>query len=176
MRTRQGHTLIECMVAIVLLGATLATVSVAISGVYRCRQRVGEESATELDLQRFAAQLRADAHRAVSVKKEKPDDSGEAVNTLLLTLTDGRSVEYTVEGRYVERVLRQGDRSRHRETYRLAKAFAAHWQVQRDRPSPLVSLMLDPATGGANGPLGIQTIRIDAAVGLLRSPIAPHES
>ncbi len=176
MRTRQGYTLVECMVAIVLIGVTLATVSVALSGVYRCRQRVGEESAMELDLQRFAVQLRADAHDAVSAEEQKPDEPDAAVVTLLLKLTDDRSVEYTLEGRHVERVLRQGDRLRHRDTYRLPKAYAAHWQVRRDRPLPIASLMLNPETTGGNGPLRIRAIRLDAAVGLLRGPIAPNKS
>jgi len=177
MRTRRGYYLAECLVAIALMGATFSTVAVATSGMYRCCRRVREESAGELELVRLAAQLRADAHQALSVREEGPADAkAAAAKTLLLTLGDERSVHYTLRAGRVERVLSRGDEPAHRETYRLPGSFTARWQVGDGRPARMVSLMLVPGPVGSNTPSGSQAIRIDAAVGLLGPPPVPHKS
>ena len=181
MRTRRGSSLFECLIAIGLIGATFSTVAVAMSGMYRTHRRVRGEAGRELELERFAAQLRADAHQALSVEEEtvadpNAADPNAAVKILSLTLPGGRSVHYTLQERRVERVLRRGDELLHRETYRLPGAFIARWGVARDRSWPMVSLMLEPGPAGPDSPLGFQAMRIDAAVGLLRSPPAPNES
>lgn len=98
----------------------------------------------------------------------------------MLTLTDEHSVRYTLQAGSVERVLQQGEQPLHRETYRLPPSFTAHWQVDADRPSPMVSLRIDPGgvgsagSTGSTGPRGFQAIRINAAVGLLRASLTQH--
>ena len=176
MKKRQGYSLVECLVAIGLISATLSTVAVATSGMYRCCQRVRGESVTELELERLAAGLRADAHQALSVKLDGHTDTEEAVDTLVLTLADERSVQYTLRAQRVERVLHYGDEVRHRETYRLPASFTARWEIERNRLLPMASLLLDPGPVGSNSPLGFQAMRIDAAVGLLQPLLAPRES
>lgn len=173
MRKRRGYSLVECLVAIGLIGATFSTLTVALTGVCRCCQRVGEESATEIELERFAAALRADAHVALSASLEDAADPNQPARVLRLPLADEQSVKYTLRAGYIERVLQSNDELRHRETYRLPKSFATRWQVDRDRSRPMVSLMLDP---GSAGPLGFQAMRIDAAVGLLGPAPTEQES
>ena len=167
MRTRGGFSLVECLIAISLMAVVFSTIAVAMSGLRRASRRIREESQVELDLERLSSQLRADAHLALSVDLEAPD-------ALLLTLRDERSVRYTLQARSVERVLRQGEEPRHRETYRLPPSCTADWQVDADRPAPMVSLTIDPGAAGSTNPLGFQAMRIDAAVGLLRASLTEH--
>jgi type II secretory pathway pseudopilin PulG len=176
MKTRRGHSLVECVIAIGLIGATFTTVAVAMSGMYRTSRRVCRAAGTELDLERFAAQLRGDAHQSLSVKEDIVTSPSGDAKTLSLTLTSERSVYYTLREGHVERVLRRGDALQHRETYRLSGAFTARWFVDRDRARPMVSLILEAGAAGASSPLGFQAMRIDAAVGLLRPLPAPSQS
>lgn len=164
MRTRGGFNLVECLIAISLMAVVFSTIAVAMSGLRSGSRHIRQQSEIELDLERFSLQLRADAHLALSVDLEDPD-------ALLLTMNDEHSVRYTLQARSVERVLRQGDQPRHRETYRLPPSFTAHWRVDADRPLPMVSLRLDPGGVGSSGPRGFQAIHIDAAVGLLHTPL-----
>jgi len=175
MTRRRGYSLVECLVAIALIAATFTAVAVATSGMYRACQRVGQESAVELELARLAAQLRADAHQAASVKLEVPADSSATPSTLSLVEDGGRSIDYKLRGGQVERVVRQRDTVGHRDGYRLPGTFAARWQVERDRPLALVSLILDPGPLGTSGTLGFEAFRVDAAVGLLRPARAAEE-
>ena len=174
MRTRRGHSLVECLIAIGLIGATLSIVAVAMSQMHRSCRRVSEASTTELELERFAFQLRTDAHQAISVEREGAN--GATADALLFGLAHELSVKYTLQATHVERLLHRGDEVRHRETYRLPKSFTAAWQVRTDRSSPLVSLRLEPGPVGSSVSLGFQAIQIDAAVGLFPSLLPSDES
>jgi type II secretory pathway pseudopilin PulG len=176
MRTRRGHSLVECLITIGLIGATLSIVAVAMSQMRLSCRRVSEASAAELELERFAVQLRSDAHQALSVEREGSDDANETSGTLLFKLSDERSVKYTLRTTHLERLLERGDEIRHRETYRLPRSFTALWQVQTDRSLPLVSLKLEPGPLGPGVPLEVQPIQIDAAVGLFPSLLSRDES
>ena len=174
MRTRRGHSLVECLITIGLIGATLSILAVAMSRMHRSCLRVSQASTAELELERFALQLRTDAHQALSVERDGANDA--TAGTLLFTLADDLSVKYTLQATRVERLLRRGDEVRHRETYRLPKSFTAAWQVRTDRSSPLVSLKLEPGPVGSSVSLGFQSIQIDAAVGLFPSLLPSDES
>ena len=176
MRNRRGHSLVECLITIGLIGATMSTVAVAMHGMRRSCRTVREESATQLELGRLAAQLRTDAHRALSVKQDNSVDPTATANAVSFSLAADVSVEYTLQATQIERLLRSGDEIRHRETYRLPVSVTAGWQVRTDRASTLVSLILQPASAALGGPLGFQTIQIDAAVGLLPPPLPRDES
>ena len=176
MRTRRGYSLVECLITIILIGATLSVVAVAMSRMRLSCVRVSRASTEELELERFALQLRTDAHQALSVEEEEGNDATATGPALVFRLADGRWVQYTVQATHVERLLHRGDEVRHRETYRLPKSFAAVWQVQTDRSLPLVSLKLEPGPIGSSVSLGFQTIQIDAAVGLFPSQLPSDES
>jgi type II secretory pathway pseudopilin PulG len=176
MRTRRGHSLVECLIAISLIGATLSIVAVAMNQIRRTCRRVSEVSTVELELQRFAAQLRADAHQALSVEQTGANDANAAGGTLLLSLAGERSVKYTLRATHVERLLHRGDELRQRETYGLPKSVTAAWQVQTDRSLPLVSLKLEPGPVESGRPQGIQSIQINAAVGLFPALLSSDES
>jgi len=175
MRKRSGYSLVECLAAMSLIAATLATIAVAMHGMRRSCQRVGEESAADLDMERLAAQLRSDAHRARSVVIEPPADPDMPAHTLVLTLADNRTVQYTLATARLDRRVHQDGEVRHRESYRLPRSFTAQWQVDPARYRPMASLMVVPGRMESGSTLGFDPIRIDAAVGLLGPP-TPSES
>ena len=71
MKSRRGYSLIECLVTIALIGTAMTTVAVSMSGMQLACQRVREETIAEMELQRLAVQLRADAHEALSAQLGK---------------------------------------------------------------------------------------------------------
>ncbi len=168
MSRRNGYTLVECLVVIALIGTAMTTVAVAMSGMHRAGQRVRAETAVEMDLQRFAVQLRADAHEALSAEQEDGDDDKGSAPTLRLTLRDDETVRYTVGEETVQRERRRGDERVHRETYRLPQAYTAHWELEESGLVPMVRMKLEPEPVELSSPMGTETIQIDAAVGVIR--------
>lgn len=169
MTVRRGYSLIETLVAIALITTTFSTIVVTLDGMFRASRGVRGEAESQLDLERFAARFRGDAHEALSVEsKQEGGESG--AGTLAFALADGRTARYTIEPGGVGRVLSGGEKAEHRDTYRLPRYVAATWRLQTDRPRPIVSLVLTPKPGtGKSGPTAYQVSRVDASVGLLRS-------
>lgn len=174
MTARRGYSLIETLAAITLVSTTFTTVAVALHGMYRSTQRVQEELAVERELERFSVQFRADAHEATSAKAEPSSDPKKDPQILSLSLADKQIAQYTLQPQRIDRALRRGDEVRHRETYRLPKGSVSRWQVQGERQIAIVSLILERQPAGSGG-LRAQTVHVDAAVGLLRSPSASSE-
>ncbi len=167
MRRRNGFTLVECLAAIALIGVAMTTVAVAMTGMHRACQRVREEIASEMELQRFAVQLRADAHEALSAKQEGGKEENAASDSILLALSDEESVQYTVQAGHIQREQRRGDELLHRETYGLPDSYTAHWELKKNGSAAMASLKLEPQPVELSGRMGDQPIQINAAVGLL---------
>lgn len=177
MKKRRGYSLVECLITIGLIGAVLSIVAVVTNRVHCSCRRVAETSAAELELERFSAQLRSDAHRAVSVEKVEGNGDETPFTGLLLELADGSSVNYSLHTDYLERLRRPAGEAAQRETYRFPKSFSAVWQIDQERPRPLVSLRMDPTADiGTYNSIGMRSIRINAAVGVLPRPFSPEES
>ncbi len=175
MRRRKGFTLVECLAAIAMIGAAMTTVAVAMSGMHRACQRVREEIASEMELQRLAVQLRADAHEALSAKQEEGEEENAAPGSVLLALGNEESVQYTVQAGHIQRVQRRGDELLHRETYRLPEEYSAHWELKKNGSAPMVSLKLEPHPVELSGRMGDRPVQINAAVGLLtQGPTQPE--
>jgi type II secretory pathway component PulJ len=176
MTGRRGYSLVETLVAIALVTAAFGTVIVTLEGMFRSSRQVRSEAEAQLDLERFAARFRADAHEASSVEAERAGEEGETA-ALVLVLPEGRAVRYAIEPAGVRRVLSRGETVEHRDTYRLPRSSAAGWRVQKDRLRPRVSLVLEPRPGGTkSGATAYQVLRIDATVGLLGPQRAAPES
>lgn len=176
MRKRSGYSLVECLVAIALIGATMTTVAVAMSGMQRASQRVRGEIASEMELQRFAVQLRADTHAALSAVEETEENGGAAARSIRLALSDEKSVQYSLEAGCIQRVQRRGDELLHRETYRLPEMYSAHWELEKNGSASMVSLKLEPEPVELSGRMGDRPLQINAAVGLLSRPLEQVKS
>lgn len=163
MKRRRAHTLVECTVALSLLGAALASVAFLMHATRQANRRVRDAADSAADLGRLAWQLRTDAHRASSAQIDNPA-------VVSFALPDHRHAQYALAARGVERVVRQGEAVRHRETFGLPAACAGRWLLRHGSGSPVVSLVLEPTSAGQSGEAAPCIRRVDAAVGLFRFP------
>lgn len=115
-------------------------------------------------LDRLARDLRADARASAG-----PAEVADA--RLVLTMGDGRSVEYAVRGgrdRDVVRTLRLGDKVEHHEVYRRPPGTIARFESGRDGPSAVVALVIstDPSAEAGKPPdAAYRDFRIEAVPG-----------
>ena len=138
-RCRRGHSLVEMLVAITLLGSLLGTVSVTVSAMFRADQTMRDELAKDRALEQFTARFRSDLHQAMSASLDEPGE-GDAPRREL-TLQGRRSDGRLYLGpRDVQRVVRRGETIVHRETYALA---ATGWEVKTENGAPIVSALLE---------------------------------
>lgn len=170
MKRRRGYSLIECIVTFALMGTAMTTVAVSISGMQRACQRVREATRSEMELQRLAGQLRADAHEALSGGQAGGKEEGKdaPADTLRLILGEDEVVQYTLSAGEVRREQRRKEEVLCRESYHLPAGCTARWIVETQGAHPIVSLQLEPQALAANGQAGLKTAQITAAVGLLR--------
>lgn len=176
MRPRSGYSLIECLVAISLIATTFTLVATSLHGMYRSSQSVRQDVEMETEWFRFAGQFRADAHQALSFALEEKSEPEVAASALSLAWPDGRNVRYALRPQHIERVVLRGDEVVHRETYRLPAPAIPHWQINRDRLSPIVSLVLAPKPMSAKSVYFVSgEMRVDAALGLIQPQSTPSK-
>ena len=164
---RSGHTLIEMLVAFVLIAFVFGAIGLMMHVAGKANRRVRDEVELERGLGRFAAQLRTDAHQAQSAKTKDSTAPQAHESVLSLALPEQRTVEYGLASQRVERVVRHGDAVLHRETYLLPASSVARWRLETGRAATMVSFLLEP---GAAAPTGrspaLDTYHVDAAVQL----------
>lgn len=175
MSRRRGYTLIESLATIAMMGTVMTTVAVSMSVMHRASQRIREEAAIETDLQRLAAQLRADAHNALSAKTEGGREEDAAAESMLLALNDKESVRYSVKAERLHREHLQGEKVLHRESYRLPDGCIARWELEESHSVPLISLKIQPKPGDFTKHMNGQPVQVFAAVGLLKPTPAKSE-
>ena len=142
-RCRGGHSLVEMLVAITLLGSLLGTVSVTVSAMFRADQTMQDELSKDRALEQFTARFRSDVHQAVSASLGKPAESDGPARELTLKCSGDQTIQYTFRPQDVQRVVRRGETIVHRETYGLAAAAATGWEIRKDHASPIVSALLE---------------------------------
>jgi len=168
---RRGTTLAECLIVITMIATVLGTISLALDSLYQADRRVRDTLAQERSLDRFVAQLRSDAHQAVSASVERPSSETDPVTELRLELPGEETIQYTIHAQNIERVVRNNDSVHHREAY-LLPASTSGWQVKEDSKTPIVSLVLAVNDERhADERLVPREYRVNAAVNLIRPPI-----
>ena len=149
-----------------MIGVILNAVALTLHATRQANRRVRNEADSQLELGRFAAQWRGDAHEARSAKLENPKEAGARPAVLSLALADDRTAEYTLQAECIERVLRRGQAVLHRETYRLPGFSTGRWLLRAGERSPLVSLVLESEAGQIGREAVALPYRVDAAVHL----------
>lgn len=168
---RRGYSLTECLIAITLIATIMGTVALTLHAMYGADRRARDTMAHERSLDRFAAQLRSDAHQAASATIQQPSSETDPATELQFELPREQTIQYTVQTHNIERVVRRADTVQHRETYPLP-ASSTGWQIREDGASPVVSLVLElDARGRANEQLVPREYRVDAAVNLITPPL-----
>jgi hypothetical protein len=165
---RRGTTLAECLIVITLVATVMGTVSLTLHSLYQADRRARDTVAHGRSLDSFVAQLRLDAHQAVSATIDQPSSETDPATDLQLELAGNETIQYSIHEQNIERVVRREDTVQHRETYPLPVSSPG-WQLREDGTSPVVSLVLElDATGRANELLAQRKHRVDAAVSLVR--------
>lgn len=168
-RIRRGYTLIESLVVIALTTVTLTITTVTMHALHRADRRVRDDLQGQRSLGQLAAQLRSDAHEALS-----SDTLGGTYTSppraLTLALAGGRSVQYSVTANSIERVMRLNGAIEHREIFRLAFPDS-HWSVDAARDHTLLSLHLNHRENGeVSARVSSNELVIQAAVGIAAAP------
>jgi prepilin-type N-terminal cleavage/methylation domain-containing protein len=163
MRNRRGYSLVECLVAMTVVSAVFAPVTLLVHALYRAESRVRDAVAGDRELDRLAVQLRQDAHQALSATV----GGGSGPRELTFRWPEEQTAQYTLSPGQIERVVRQGEVVLHREGYAAPPSAAMHWEIQAGHALPLVALRIDvSATDSRDGlPSGI--CRVEAVVRLL---------
>lgn len=170
MPRRRAYSLVECLVAITLLGSLLGTVTLTLTAMYRSDRRLRDALDQERALELFTARFRSDVHEAHSASISKPTEANAPACELLLRSSEDQTIQYSLRPRDVERVVRRGATIVHRETYGLAAATAT-WQIREDPKPAMVSVSLDPQATPGRDPYRLpEAVRIDAVVHLVRAP------
>lgn len=171
MRRHNGFSLIECLIAMALATTAMTVVAVTLIAVQRAHRGVRDRTVSEMQLHRFANQLRADTHRSVSVELE--DGKGDI---LRLALSDRETIQYTLQAGRIQRDHRRNEDIVHHETYRLPDNCVTRWKLDESGSAAMVSFQLDPEPVEQSGRVGGRSEEIKAAVGLLKQPTAQAKS
>ncbi len=164
---RPAFTLIEMLVALAVFSAVFGTVSLSLFAMFRSSQRLSDAVSAIAQQQRFASQLRNDAHVAATARAISPHEPGSRATTLELSWPDGRSVHYRLEQQHIERELRAGDASVAVDSFSVVPDSAGGWNVEPRGSSALVTINL--LTRAPGDPAAVQNGRpvpVQAAVGL----------
>ena len=171
-RVRRGTTLIETLIVVTLVSAVLGTVAVLLQGVWRAERAVRDHRASMASVFRVAELFRNDVH-AGTLAEAPPPAGTSLIHRLVLSLPEGRTVEYQSDGPNIVRVVQAGGAITHRDTFPLTAHSTAGWQLSADDPRHIALLISQPL-GSQQLPLSDKrTLRIDAAVGLPSEVLAP---
>ena len=156
-RRRPGTTLIEILATLTILSLLLGLCGGMIHLLLKLDRSGRTTSDEAADLVRLARDFRADVHAATTPKSDKPDRLDLAVGV-------GRTIEYQARPADILRTVREGDKIRHRETYRRPARSSVRFTLTADGSPPLAAVVIDRPLNGTDGSL-YHDLRIEAAVG-----------
>ena len=138
-RADRGSSLIEVLVAMSILGAIWATLALALHTLYRADAKLRDELNQANSLDRFVTRLRLDAHDSITAAITS---DGDVATTMTLSNGEARSIQYSISNDGIERLVRDGDTIKHRESYHLPGITHATWNGP-EADSRLMKLRLE---------------------------------
>lgn len=163
---RRGFSLVELMTTITVLTILLGLCAGLIRLLLKLDQSGRDAMTTASDQVRLARTFREDAHRSTATNLPVIEP-----NHLILSMPDDFKAEYTVRPSDVLRELRQGDRVRHREVYRLPARASVRFEASVEAGRSLLSIRVHREISPTSGTLE-QDERTDAEVGRVDRLIA----
>ncbi len=145
--SRSAFTLIELLVVMAVFSVVFATASLSMFALFRTSDGVTTGLQAALQQDRFAAQLRRDAHASLEVKTSSAPQSPEVATILQLSQPDGRVIEYRLQPEQIEREVRSADQILSVDSFRVPPRCDIGWMVDRQRLHPLVTVQLCPHPG-----------------------------
>jgi type II secretory pathway pseudopilin PulG len=159
-RRIRGKTLLEVVIIISMMGLVVGLAATSLATLFRLRQQMSRDSEQAAVLARLGTRLRLDAHEAVAV----------ALNDgCLLTLPDGRSIQYTFAAQSITREVKRDATVVHRDRFLLPKSAGAEFSRDGESPSAMVRLSIRPIEVKTRNTEMPRTTTIEAVVGLNRA-------
>jgi prepilin-type N-terminal cleavage/methylation domain-containing protein len=173
---RKGFTLVEMLAVMAVFSVTLSTIVLTLHALQKAGNRAHASVSAGVELDRFATQLRSDAHAARTCTLSPTEPANIAANVLTLTLPAEQIVEYLLSADQIQRRVRSGDVDQHHESYRVQPLLEKGWTLTANTSAPLVTINLQPAKARGNHPRGLAPLSVHAAVGLTSpAPVAPSK-
>lgn len=140
---RRGTTLIEVLTTVTVLTILLALAAGLIRLLIRLDLSGRDATEAAVSGARLARGFRDDAHRSAELAPRAAE-----AGHLALSLPDGLVVDYRARDHDLVRELRDGDRVRHREVYRLPVRSTVTFEATTESGKPAVALIVrrDPKT------------------------------
>jgi hypothetical protein len=159
-RPPRGKTLLEAVIIISLMALVVGMSATSLATLFRLRHQMSRDSEQAAALARLATRLRLDAHEAVTVAV----DEG-----CLLTLPDGRTIQYTIAAPNIVREVKRDGGMVHRDRFVLARSAAAAFSREGDSPSAPVRLSIRPMEVRTRKTEMPRTTTIEVVIGLNRA-------
>ena len=157
---KSGKTLLEAVIIISMMGLVVGLAATSLATLFRLRQQMSRDSEQAAALARLSTRLRLDAHEAVAV----------AINDgCLLTLSDGRMVQYAFAAPRITREVKRDTTVVHRDRFLLPKSAAAEFSGDGNLPTAIVRLSIRPVEVKTRRTEMPRTKTIEAVVGLNRA-------
>ncbi len=144
---RKAFTLIEMLVVMGVFSALFGTVTLSLYAMFRTSDGLSEAVSEVVQQQRFAAQLRRDAHEALAAQVTSPQESPIAATLLRLSLADGRWFEYRLQETRIERHVRKGDAVLSIDSYSVWPVIDRGWILSDPTSGSLLTVYLHRQAG-----------------------------
>lgn len=177
---RSGHSLIELVIVVTLVGTALSGAAVTLATLARVDRTLRDQQQRSEQWTRLAYQFRGDVRAAnagstpASQDDVKPSDGkasdvdASAASLLKLERSRGREVEYRAAVERIERVVREGDQIVHRDTFYLGKNQSATFERIETAGGPIWALVV--ASDSAYGDSRLGACRVEAMLGTHANP------
>src|SRR5437764_10648441 len=159
-RTRtRGKTLLEAVVIISIMALIVGLSATSLATLFRLRHLMTRDSEQATALTRLGTRLRLDIHEASAAAL----DDG-----CLLTLPDGRTIQYTFAAPSVVREVKRDAAVVHRDRFVLPRSATAEFSREGDASNTLVRLSIRPIEVKTRKTEMPRTTTIEAVIGLNR--------
>ena len=134
-RIRPGKSLLEAVVMISMLAIVVGMSATSLATLFRLRRQFSRDAEQAQALDRLASRLRSDAHEAVSASVE---------TGLVLTLADGRTIEYSHVSPSLVRQVKRDGAVVHHDTFLLPRNASVAFGKDDQSDHPLIRLTIGP--------------------------------
>ena len=170
-KPRRAFTLVELLTAMSIFSVIFATVILTLHALFRTSSGLSDGVAAAVQQQRFAAELRHDAHESLSATLSSPEGPDGVATVLNLSLAEGQDVEYRLYPHRIERRLRAADAVTHADSYGASPVLDQGWKLYGDRSTPLLEVLLrHDATAVIQGRDSLPPVQVRAALRIVCAP------
>ena len=157
---RKAFTLVELLVVMTVVTAIFGAMLATLHAMQKTSVKITDRTAATAQQQRFAVQLRSDAHQANRATVRKSDDKDTQETILKLLMANNQTVEYRLGTDRIARRVLSGNSTTHQETFAVRPVVEDGWVLDQQRP--LVSVHLHQTSHG--GPKTLEALQVKAAL------------